>query len=408
MLMLVAERGYRAITVRDLAQAAAVSSRAFYQRYSSKEECFLCTHEAIARRIDRKILLAQEGEKDWQACLRVTIDTYLRELQNDLQTARLLLVDAYVAGQPALGHVRRAERTFELRLVECFELAATGMVLPPLVARGMAGGIICVARSYLIESPENDLTDLSESLTSWASAVLEAAWNFSPSEAARAAPHRSSAPARADQRSSWPAAGERSLIVTALANLAGAERHHELTARKVRVSAGASSRKFAAHFRDVDECFEEAVELCIATVVAGLAAHREKDADEAHDVEPVDPVGLLCEQVAIDSAFATLCFADIFAPGIGGVRCLDRVIEELEGVLVDDVADIDVSPVALEVSAAAIWAALREEVLCGRRARSARTASQLQMLISASPGEKMENVPPNNLTGHLEGGMLKA
>ena len=149
MLKIVAERGYRAVTVRDLAQRASVSSRAFYKHYSGKEECFLCTHDSIAQRIDRRVSVAQQGELDWRERLRLTIDTYLGELQREPYAARLLLIDAYIAGPPALGHVRRAERALEMRLVDCFDLAAASSTLPPLVARGMAGGLICVARTRL-------------------------------------------------------------------------------------------------------------------------------------------------------------------------------------------------------------------------------------------------------------------
>jgi AcrR family transcriptional regulator len=300
--------------------------------------------------------------------LRLTIDVYMHELQSDLQEARLLLVDSYVAGQPALGHVRCAERAFEVRLLKCFNLVATDVALPSLVARGMSGGIMCVARSHLTSDPTNDLTDLSESLASWAGAVFEAALSLSPSAGVQTGSDQSYALTRANHRLSWPVVDERGLIITALAKLAASERYQEMTMRKVRISAGASTRKFTAHFRSMDDCFMEAAELYVTTVVAEITA---------------DPIGALCERVANDSAFATLCFADIFAPGLSGVRCLTSVIKELEVALSADLADSGVSSVALEASAAGVWAALRDEVLCGRRMRSAKVSSQLRLLASA-------------------------
>ena len=381
MLALVADRGYRAVTVRELAQTAGVSSRAFYEHYSSKEECFLAVHESIARRIDRAIAAAREGEDDWKACLQLTVAAYLRELQSDLPAARLLLVDSYAAGEPALGHVRRAERTLELRLGECFKLAGASVALPSVVTRGMSGGMTCVVRSRLIGEGVCDLADLSKGLTAWAGSVLDATSNFSLPNHIRADSDPNYRSTRLDRRSSWPVTDERGLIVAALAKLAVVEKYHEMTTRKVRISAGASSRKFTSYFKGVDDCFKEAAELYIGTVAAELASHGETADNKARDNDPVDSVGSLCRRATCDPAFATLCFADVFGPGLSGAQSLDRVIEELGVVLLGGPTDANINPLALEASTAAIWAALREEILCGRSARSARTVADLQIFV---------------------------
>src|SRR4051812_40348248 len=55
MVKTVAERGYGAVTVRELARVAGVSTRTFYRHYPSKEECFLRVHQLIVRRVLRGI-----------------------------------------------------------------------------------------------------------------------------------------------------------------------------------------------------------------------------------------------------------------------------------------------------------------------------------------------------------------
>lgn len=61
MIVLVAERGYSAATVRDLAQLAGVSTRAFYEHFSGKEECFLRTYELAVRRTAKRIVVSREA-----------------------------------------------------------------------------------------------------------------------------------------------------------------------------------------------------------------------------------------------------------------------------------------------------------------------------------------------------------
>jgi AcrR family transcriptional regulator len=385
MLEIIAERGYAAVTVRELAQVASVSSRAFYQHYSGKEDCFLSAHETIVRRIDRRVSLAQHGELDWRRCLRLTIDAYLGELQREPCAAGLLLIDAYVAGPLALAHVRRAERALETRLTTCFNLAANGLALPALITRGMAGGLICVARSRLAKDQKGDLTALTDNLTAWASSVFMEVLGQSRSDSSDAVLHQSNAYVYENQHSSWPADDERSLIVLALAKLVAVEEYKKLTVRKIRDSAGASSKKFSAHFTDVADCFEEAVEHYGAATISQLAEGRSGGDDAFPNAGSMDPIAQVCQRTANDITFARLCFADIFGPGRRAVECLDCVIEELEAVLVEDLVQVNGASVGLEASAAAaaIWAALREEILAGRRAQLPEAASQLRFLTPA-------------------------
>ena len=44
---IVAEQGYGALKVREVVGYAEVSTRAFYEHFSSKEDCFLQTYELI-------------------------------------------------------------------------------------------------------------------------------------------------------------------------------------------------------------------------------------------------------------------------------------------------------------------------------------------------------------------------
>ena len=51
LVELVAEYGYRSLTVRTLSRRARISSGAFYKHYRSTDECFLSTYDLVCRRV---------------------------------------------------------------------------------------------------------------------------------------------------------------------------------------------------------------------------------------------------------------------------------------------------------------------------------------------------------------------
>lgn len=384
MLQIVAERGYPSVTVRELARVAGISSRTFYQRYSGKEECFLRTHESIARGIARRVAAAQAGEVDWRRCLRATIDTYLVELQREPLAARLLLIDAYVAGSEALEQVRCAERTLESRIVDCFELGPHHSTLPSQLARGIAVGVMCVARFRLSKDNKPELTQLTDELTSWVAAIFKAfradVGPVPPPPLRSRSVDPSTAPKK--KHPHWAASDERGLIVSALAKLAGSEGYQELTVRKVRASAGASRKKFNMHFEGIGDCFQEAVDLYTSNIVFYLDAHQ--GIDYSMDWRSEDPVALLCDCVTHDSALATLGFVDVFCSGAVGVHSLEQFINGIVELLAGSGRNGSSATTALEASAAAMWGTIREEVLSRRRSRLPEIASLLRIFAAVS------------------------
>ena len=61
----VAERGYRQTTVTEIVKAAAVSSKAFYQHFASKEDCFLAAFDAVLGHLDELLADAVAKSPDW-------------------------------------------------------------------------------------------------------------------------------------------------------------------------------------------------------------------------------------------------------------------------------------------------------------------------------------------------------
>jgi AcrR family transcriptional regulator len=91
---LVAERGYKNLTVTAIARTAGVANRTFYENFQGKEDCFLRTYEAIVRSAVRGILAAQHRERDLQAKVTTGMDAFLTAVAENPKAAHLVLVEA--------------------------------------------------------------------------------------------------------------------------------------------------------------------------------------------------------------------------------------------------------------------------------------------------------------------------
>lgn len=98
----VAERGYHAVTITQIAKAAHVSKRAFYENFESKEECFLAAFEIVVSHLRAVIEEEIEPIPDWPHRVVAGLRALLAFLGENPDLARLCLVDSVTAG-PAVG-----------------------------------------------------------------------------------------------------------------------------------------------------------------------------------------------------------------------------------------------------------------------------------------------------------------
>jgi AcrR family transcriptional regulator len=99
MLEVVAEHGYAATTVSQVAAAARVSPNRFYSFFSDKADCFLslCDEQA-----DELLgLLGALGTEDWPASVREGMRIYLQWWCERPEASRAYLVELPIAGEEA-------------------------------------------------------------------------------------------------------------------------------------------------------------------------------------------------------------------------------------------------------------------------------------------------------------------
>lgn len=360
MIEVVTERGYEAVTLRELASLAGVSTRAFYKHYASKEECFLRTHELIVRRVVRRMVAAQAGGLAWHKRLRATFDVFFEEMAQDPRAARLILVDAYCVGPAAHEQLRRADHTFEARFKSCFDRDPSGAEIPPILIKAIAAGMTSIARSRLVTNREAELPELGNDLTAWA-LVLHAGAPDLLTELDRQqkrgtllAP--SLAPSsKAEASARTPTAGVRALLLTAVAKLAASEGYEDLTVRRIRQAAGASPRSFSANFEGVEDCFITAFEeIAREALTEARAAHA---AAKTWEQGIEQAVATICARVSRDPLFAQVCFDKVLTPGVEGARRLASLIEETAESL-----EVGALPngVATETSVGASWSLIQQ------------------------------------------------
>jgi AcrR family transcriptional regulator len=106
MARLAADKGYAAVTIDDLARAARISKRTFYDHFADKEACLLAAYDAAATTVyDTAARAAQDDAAgDWRAQVDTVIVTYLKALAAQPEMTRVFLVEIQAAGQEALAH----------------------------------------------------------------------------------------------------------------------------------------------------------------------------------------------------------------------------------------------------------------------------------------------------------------
>jgi AcrR family transcriptional regulator len=103
----VAEKGYQATTIADIARAARVSKTVVYAHFRDKEHCLL---ELYARANDNVLATVREAQEEarvaglpWRDRLRAAIGAYLEALAAGPAVAWAALVEVQAAGRPALA-----------------------------------------------------------------------------------------------------------------------------------------------------------------------------------------------------------------------------------------------------------------------------------------------------------------
>lgn len=356
MIELIACKGYRALKVRDLVRLAGVSTRTFYERFTSKEDCLTQTYDAVIRRATQGVFARQAPAHDSRKRQHLIVASLMHELESEPKAAHLALVDVLDAGPAALEHVRRMERGFEVMLSESLARPPRGIEIPPLVTEGIVAGILGVARSRLLANRPPILNDLPAELAEWA-----LCFHSEDSETLAALDDRSvwrntalePLSIHPNLRDGIPTS-DRALILAAVADLAVNQGYAAQTVSRTCAYAGVTRRKFEAHFANLEDCFLASLELRSSEALAQIT--RAKTAGRTWSGGVYRAIVALSDHIASDTLLAEICLREGFALGPKIARCRQRFITSLMEQLVGSTPhNLTQRSLFSEATANAIW-----------------------------------------------------
>jgi AcrR family transcriptional regulator len=186
----VAERGYKQMTVRQVSGRAGASNKTFYGLFSDGEDCFLAAFDHAVEEIAAIVRPAYEAESKWAGRIRAGLGALLSFLDGEPALCRLALVEALGAGPRVLERRAQVLKKLETAIDEGRAGVKAGGELPPLTAEGIVGAAFSVIHARLLQEQPGSLLELLNALM--ATIVLPYRGNAA---AARELSHRMSASA---------------------------------------------------------------------------------------------------------------------------------------------------------------------------------------------------------------------
>lgn len=104
----IADKGFAATTIADIARQARVSKRTFYEVFAGKEAAFLALYETASDGVIAAVQeAATEVEGDWRGLVRRAVLTFFSVLQAQPALTRAHFLEIYSLGEQGLAARRR-------------------------------------------------------------------------------------------------------------------------------------------------------------------------------------------------------------------------------------------------------------------------------------------------------------
>ncbi|MDQ5898278.1 MAG: hypothetical protein QG612_2364 [Pseudomonadota bacterium] len=110
MARCVATKGYADTTIADIATAARVSKRTFYEHFRTKQECLIALYESASQRSISTLTKAIEPSHDWTTRVDQVVKAYFSHLAANPMLMRTLFIDVLAVGPEGLQARRKVHR----------------------------------------------------------------------------------------------------------------------------------------------------------------------------------------------------------------------------------------------------------------------------------------------------------
>jgi AcrR family transcriptional regulator len=377
MIESVAERGYDQSTVAHVIALAGVSRRAFYEQFSSKEDCFLATYDIVVARARKHVIDAWQEERGWSNRMHASCRALLDHAAESPKGARLVLVDSLGIGPRARERMQLAGFTFERLLAGILQLAPDGVQVPPLAARAIVGGVRHLAFLRMLDHRERELLLISDEVLDWIDAYR------SPAAARLGA----LAPVPSLRRPPAPAAflaGEdrRARALGSVVHLTLDEGYAGLTDPQIAEFAGISTEAFHRQFASKEACYLAVLDEIVSEAREAVRRSIEHAGSwpEAVHRAMAELVGYLVTHEAL----LRIAFVDVFEVGPAMIARMTRSIEAVTDLLAAEGPPPRRGPaVAAEAVTGAVWGIISSHVSGGRLSRLPALVDHLTFIVLA-------------------------
>jgi AcrR family transcriptional regulator len=383
MIELIADKGYPAVRIVDLARLAHVSQPTFYSLYADKEDLFLCAYDEVATRASTKVIEAYDAPDHDDERLIAALRTFAELAAAEPQATSMLVLGVFGAGSRALGRRRRVLEEIERRIragrSRNADEAATATDTADLTVKAVLGGIREVTAARLRAGRGHELAGLADELAAWAACYPRSvpAGLDAPAARSRRTGEEAVSPASArarraegrlpSGRSDLPrrliVKSQRERLVDATAAIVAEKGLAALTIPEIARRANVSHQTFYDNYRSKHDAF-----LGAQKVGMHQALRVAVDAYEAHAADWPRAVGAgvlaLVRYLVSEPAHAHLTLVDTFAAspeaieirnsGVLAFACyLDPGYEHARG---------EVPAVAAEAIAGGVWQVLHDYI----------------------------------------------
>jgi AcrR family transcriptional regulator len=167
MIELIAQKGYPAVRIVDLARLAHVSQPSFYRLYTDKEDLFLSAYDGVADRCARTVVSEYHaGPRDDR--LAVAMRAWADLAATEPEATSLLVLGAFGAGAKALERRRQTLEKLEHSIQASRDGKPQSTDATDLTVKAILGGIREVTSTRLRETRARELPLLADELAAWA------------------------------------------------------------------------------------------------------------------------------------------------------------------------------------------------------------------------------------------------
>jgi AcrR family transcriptional regulator len=354
-------------SVAEIARLAGVSKRTVYDCFGSKEELFLSTYDFVLTRTLAHIR-REAAVPDPEGELCAAFRGLLASLAAERGGARIALVESLGAGPAALARLERSRRIFET-------MTASGLphghALPPLVVKGIVGGIERVLRARLLDGDVYELPRAAGEIAAWARRY-EAAPACAAAAVLAPAPNQ-----RSVDWNAWLACADaRTRLLRVTAALAGRQGYDALEPERIAHAAGLPGGVVEEAYGSVEECFLASLELLMG-VEALAVAIRASTVQRDWRIAIACGVRALFGHIAAHPVLGRAAFVEAFMLAPESLARRSAIARRFAEVWLARVPPAEQpSELVAELAGGAIWTLIHRHVVSDARRSLPAAASQ--------------------------------